>query len=225
MLVVDTASRTEALALAAGDWVVGVLGCRTRKGHSAILLPAIDQELRRQGWRVTDIDAFGVVLGPGSFTGIRVGIATVLGLSRAAGKPVVGYDSLRVRAMALGDAAAPVVPILDARKGEVYAAAYDPTGDFHERIAPGAMAPDELAESLAREIPRGPLLALGGGARLYADRFRERLGDRFHIAHGVGDVPGVAAMAVDLAARVASGDIPADEELAPLYLRSSQAER
>lgn len=221
VLVVDTASRTEALALAHGDWVVSQLSCRTRKGHSAVLLPAIHRHLERQGWSVTDLDAFGVVAGPGSFTGIRVGIATILGLARAARRPVYGYGSLHVRSLALQDATSAVVPILDARKGEVYSAAYR---DGEERISPCAIAPEHLARSLARTFPDEPVLACGGGARLYRSLFEAHLAGRFVVAAGAGDGPGVGAMALDLVRKVRQGEQPAAGGVEPIYLRPSQAE-
>jgi len=219
--VVDTASRTEALALAHGDWVVSRLSCRTRKGHSAVLLPAIDRHLARQGWAARDLDAFGVVSGPGSFTGVRIGIATILGLARAARRPVFGYGSLRVRSLALQRAADPVVPILDARMGEVYGAAYH-AGE--ERIAPCAVEPLALARTLAETFPVGTLLACGGGARLYRRLFEDHLGGRFVIAAGAGDGPGVDAMALDLVNRIRAGEEPSSGGVEPVYLRPSQAE-
>ncbi len=221
VLALDTASRTEGLALAHGDWAVAVSTARTRRGHSALLLPAIERMLDQQGWSVTDLDGIGVVVGPGSFTGIRVGLATVLGLARAAGIPAFAYGSLRVRAMALQGAGDPVVPILDARKGEVYGAVY--VGD-HPRLAPCAATPADFAAAVAAAVPDGPLRACGGGARLYRARFEDRLGARFTLAGGAGDGPGVAAMAVDVAARVARGESPREGELSPVYLRPSQAE-
>ena len=221
VLVVDTASRTEALGLARGDWVVSVMACRTRRGHSGLLLPQIDQLLDQQGWRPSDLDGLGVVVGPGSFTGIRVGIATVAGLARAMDRPAFGYGSLHVRAMALRGLPGVQVPILDARKGEVYAATF--RGD--EVIQPPAvMPPEQLASFLAETAPGEPIWSAGGGARLYADLLRGSLGARFRIAGGRGDVPGVAEMAVDLAGRIAGEQRPAADSLAPAYLRASQAE-
>ncbi len=221
MLAVDTASRTEALALAHGDWAVSQLACRTRRGHAGLLLPQIDRQLAQQGWSTGELDGFGVVVGPGSFTGVRVGIATVAGLARATGKPAFAYGSLQARALALRGLADPVVPILDARKGEVYGAAY--LGD-RVLLAPRAAPPEEFATALAEAIPEGPMTAIGGGARLYADLFAHRLGGRLVTVGGRADFPGVAEMAVDVARRVAAGEVPQDAELAPVYLRPSSAE-
>jgi len=218
--VIDTSSRTEGVALAHGDWAVSVTACRTRRGHSLLLLPTIERMLEQQGWTVDQIEGLGVVVGPGSFTGVRVGIATIDGLARATGAPAFAYSSLRVRAMAMGGGGA-VAPILDARKGEVYGALYE---GQRALLEPCAAAPDEFAERLAAAAPEGPLLACGGGARLYRERLAQRLGARLSIAGGAADTPGVAAMAVDVAARVAAGEQPRDGELAPVYLRASQAE-
>jgi len=221
VLALDTASRTEAIALACGDWVVSTLTQRTRRGHSAILLPAIDSHLRQQGWCVGDLDGIGVVVGPGSFTGVRVGIATVLGLARAAGIPAFGYGSLEVRAMALRHAGCPVAPILDARKGEVYAAVYE--GD-HELVPARASTPESFADELARALPEGPVLVCGGGARLYLDRLSDRLGGRLRLASGTGDAPGIAEMAIDVVRRLEAGESPPLDALQPQYRRPSQAE-
>ncbi len=210
------------MALARGRWTVHTLAARTRRGHSAILLPTIERALGSQGWRVTDLDGLGVVVGPGSFTGIRVGIATMAGLARAVGKPMFAYNSLEVRAMALEHAGATVVPLLDARKGEVYGAAYrggEPV------IEPCAATPEEFADQLATRIPEGPMLACGGGARLYQPLFEERLPGRFTLAAGTGDQPGVAAMAIDVVERLLTGVQPPEGVLEPIYLRRSQAEK
>ena len=222
VLAVDTASRTEALALACGDWVVSTLAVRTRRGHSAILLPAIDLHLRQQGWRVGDLDGIGVVVGPGSFTGVRVGIATVLGLAHAAGIPAFGYRSLAVRAMALRHSDDPVVPILDARKGEVYCAAYQ---RGQEILAACTLSPEALVAELSRAFPEGPVLVCGGGARLYEELLVARLGDRLHLAGGAGDAPGIAEMAIDVVRRLEAGEHPSLDALQPVYQRPSQAER
>jgi len=222
VLAIDTASRTEALALACGDWIVSTLTQRTRRGHSAILLPAIELHLRQQGWRVDDLDGIGVVVGPGSFTGVRVGIATVLGLCRAAGIPAFGYGSLEVRAMSLRHAGPPVAPILDARKGEVYGAAYH---GGREILTSCTTTPASFAAELGRAIPEGPILVCGGGARLYRDLLAEHVGDRLHLASGAGDAPGIAEMAVDIVRRLEAGERPSPDALQPEYQRPSQAEQ
>ena len=222
VLVVDTASRTEALALAHGDWVVSTLTMRTRRGHSAILLPAIDRHLQRQRWRVGDLDGIGVVVGPGSFTGVRVGIATVLGLARAASIPAFGYGSLEVRAMALRHAQYPVAPVLDARKGEVYGAVYH---HGQEILGARTASPTAFADELSRAVPEGPVLVCGGGARLYRELLVESLGDRVQLVDGAGDAPGIAEMAVDVVRRLEAGERPSLDALQPVYQRPSQAER
>lgn len=219
--VIDTTSRTQGLALAHGDWAVSVTACRTRRGHSLLLLPTLERMLEQQGWSVRELDGLGVVIGPGSFTGIRVGISTAQGLARAAGIPVFGYNSLQVRALALAGSAAPVMPVLDARMGEVYGAVY--AGE-RPLVAPCTAGPAEFAATVAAAVPEGPVRACGAGARLYRDGFESALGERFVLASGPGDHPGVAAMAVDVAARVARGDVPRADELTPLYQRASQAE-
>ena len=89
------------------------------------LLCSVDAVLGDAGFALADLDGIGVALGPGSFTGLRIGVATVKGLALAAGKPVAGFSSLAMLAMNLPWAAYPVCPMFDAKKKEVYTALYD----------------------------------------------------------------------------------------------------
>jgi tRNA threonylcarbamoyladenosine biosynthesis protein TsaB len=219
--VIDTASRTQGLALAHGDWAVAVTVCRTRRGRTLSLLSTLEQMLEQQGWSVRELDGLGVVIGPGSFTGLRVGIATAQGLARAAGLPVFGYNSLQVRALALAGSADPVMPVLDARMGEIYGAVY--AGE-RPLVPPCTAEPGAFAATVAAAVPEGPVRACGAGARLYREGLEAVLGERLVLASGPGDHPGIAALAVEVAARVARGDVPREDELTPLYQRASQAE-
>lgn len=169
------------------------------------------------GWSAVDRVAVG--LGPGSFVGIRIGIATARGLAASTGLPVVGVCTLDALGRGMDGAAGPDrcrLAVLDARRGEVFAALYSPAGE--RRWEPFVVPPEELPARLA-ELPAPPLAAGSG-----AVRFRHELAGR-----GV-EIPGDADPVHRVAARhlcalaAASGGGDGDR-LAPIYLRPPDAQR
>src|SRR6059058_6004849 len=131
-----------------------------RVTHSERLMGAVDRLLGDAGWTVRDLTGLAVAVGPGSFTGLRVGLSTVKGLAVALGVPVAAVPTLDALAASLPFAALPVCPVLYARKGEVYASLYRWDGGAMRREwAYEALAPEALAERLAE-----PVILLGNGA-------------------------------------------------------------
>ena len=122
-------------------------GERNAASHSARLLRSIDQLLKLASWDITDIGGFAAPAGPGSFTGIRVGLSTIKALSFASGKPVAAVSSLAALAVKLRDTGGRLLcPLIDAKKSEVYAALYDSSGGKLEDVIPqGAYGPDALS--------------------------------------------------------------------------------
>ncbi len=148
-----------------------------RPGHATRLLGLVDEVLASAGVRLDEVTRIAAGVGPGSFTGLRIGIATARGLAQATGAELVGVSTLRALAVGAAGQDRPVAAILDARRGEVFAAAW--IGDT-EVMSPAAVAPETLAEALdalARPAPRSggasapPPLAIGDGAL----RFRDEL--------------------------------------------------
>jgi tRNA threonylcarbamoyladenosine biosynthesis protein TsaB len=136
-----------------------------RPGHATRLLGLVDEVLEAAGIRLDDVERIAVGVGPGSFTGLRIGIATARGLAQGTGAELVGVSTLRALAEGAVEPGRPVVAVLDARRGEAFAAAWD--GDT-ELMPPAALAPQALAEAL-RALDTPPL-ALGDGAiRFRAD--------------------------------------------------------
>jgi tRNA threonylcarbamoyladenosine biosynthesis protein TsaB len=168
-----------------------------------------------------DIDVLAAVAGPGSFTGVRIGVCAVKGLAHAAGKPCCAVDSLEALAMNLFGSGAAACPILDARRGHVYCAAFDMTGGVPERMLPDqAMALDAFLELLPKDRR---LIFLGDGAPLHAARISEALGNRAMIAPAnLRDLRPDSACA--LAAARPETWVEA-RLLTPIYLRPPQAER
>src|SRR5258705_1806892 len=125
LLAVDTTSERESVALA--DDLVVLAEARVRAhGHSRPLLPAIEFVLRASGIDAMEIEGYAVPMGPGSFTGVRVGLSTVQGLALASGKPCLGVSTLDVLAATIAGEAPTLVAMVDAaRAGQVFAAVYD----------------------------------------------------------------------------------------------------
>ncbi|HXS33042.1 MAG TPA: tRNA (adenosine(37)-N6)-threonylcarbamoyltransferase complex dimerization subunit type 1 TsaB [Solirubrobacterales bacterium] len=186
--------------------------------HSTGLLVEVEQAAAAAGgWN--EVKRLAVGLGPGSFVGIRIGIATARGLATSTGLPVTGVCTLDALGRALGEYAGPErnrLAVLDARRGEVFAALYSPTG---ERLwAPLVAAPAELAERAAK-LPTPPL-AGGSGAV----RFRNELATVGADVPEDGDaVHRVAARHICALAEAAPER--GDEGLEPIYLRAPDAER
>jgi tRNA threonylcarbamoyladenosine biosynthesis protein TsaB len=141
-----------------------------RPGHATQLLGLVEAVLESGGRRLEDVELVAVGTGPGSFTGLRIGIATARALAQAREVALVGVGTLRVLAAGAGDEAERVLAVLDARRGEAFAAAYE--GD-RELLAPTALTPDALAAAARRLGTAGGAhpLAVGDGAL----RFREHL--------------------------------------------------
>lgn len=219
LLVIDTSTTANSIAVTEDGRLLAELLVNPEATHSASLMSGLDMVLRSAGMTAGGLDAIGVTLGPGSFTGLRVGIAAAKGLSLATGIPVVGFSSLAMLAMNLPHASLPVCPLLDARKSEVYGALYRCGAAPEAMIRDMVARPSDLLEMIA-----GDALFLGSGALRYRDLIVEKLGDRAHFAPSVCHQPRASAGALLAADLLAQGKVTAVQDLAPVYLRLSEAE-
>jgi tRNA threonylcarbamoyladenosine biosynthesis protein TsaB len=221
---VETSTLTGAAALLEDDTVVGECRLNVAVTHSERLLPAVDQLLRGAGRTLADVDALAVALGPGSFTGLRIGVSTMKSLAFATGKPLVGVPTLDALAWTLPFAHHPVCPILDAKKGEVYAALYRTDSGRLERLwEDRAIAPEQLAAALAGEV-RGPVVFLGDGVAPFAPLLRRLLGEDARLVPPANRLPSAATVAELGLAALARGESADPAGLVPRYLRRSEAE-
>jgi tRNA threonylcarbamoyladenosine biosynthesis protein TsaB len=183
----------------------------------------VERALSLAGVRIGDIDLFAVGIGPGSFTGVRIGVATAKGLALAEKKPIVGVSSLRVLAAGIAGGAGLLVPLLDAHKGELYAAAFerDEAGALVERVAPFHAPPAQVAERLLADT-EGRLWVAGNGLARYPELLGS-LGTRATRTPSYGDAPRGACLAHE-AERVFATSGPSNlATLEPMYLRPSDA--
>lgn len=210
----DTATPTPALALCGDEGPIAELWLGRTPGGGRRVLEAAHHLLGSAGIPVTDVGEIVVGVGPGGFTGIRIGMATAMGLGQALRIPVHGASSLE--ALAVGgvlarDDGERVAAVIDARRREVFAAVYaeGPDGALTEVVPPAAWAPDDFAAAAAAE---GPVVLVGDGAGLVpvAPGLRVAPGD---VAHRIS--------ALSLVQRVrATGPLPVE----PAYLRLPDAE-
>jgi tRNA threonylcarbamoyladenosine biosynthesis protein TsaB len=224
ILAVETSTRTGALALLDAGTVVAESRVNITVTHGERLLAAIDGVLRAARWQLADVGGFAVAIGPGSFTGLRIGLSTVKGLAFATGRPVVGVPTLDGLAWSLPFCAYPVCPILDARKNEVYAAVYRTLeGRLEVLESARAVAPATLAEELRARLD-GPLVFLGDGIEPFAPMLMAALGGRVRLAPAALRLPSAVAVGELGGWALARGERGDPADLMPLYLRPSEAE-
>jgi len=213
VLAVETSTLAGGAALLDGERVVGQYLLDVRVTHSERLLVAVDRLLEDAGWRPAHLEGLAASVGPGSFTGLRIGLGTVKGLALALAIPVAAVPTLDAMAAALPWATLPVCPVLDARKGEVYAALYRWDGAGMRREGDYlALAPDALAARLTE-----PTVVLGEGAGLVRSPHARP-------APPPCRSPSPAWVGWLGLGRLRAGRTVAPADLLPIYLRPSQAE-
>lgn len=220
LLAIDTSTPAGSVAVTCGEQVLGELSLKGEGTHTDYLLPSIKCLLKALSLAIADLDALAVVLGPGSFTGLRVGMATAKGLALAAGIPVIGVSSLQTLACQVPFPRYPVCALLDARKKEVYAGLFQ--WDAGKPVALGAevvVPPERLLEQLD-----GDTLFVGNGASAYRTMIVRHLGARAHFAPLVLESPRAACAATLALESFRSGETVPLANLVPYYIRASEAE-
>jgi tRNA threonylcarbamoyladenosine biosynthesis protein TsaB len=219
LLAVESATLSGGAAILDGDRLLGEITLNIAITHSERLLAAVDRLLADCGLAPADLEGLAVSVGPGSFTGLRVGLATVKGLAMALDLPIAPVPTLDALAARLPFADAPVCPILDARKNEVYLSLYRWRGDRMCRERDYLALPPELA---AAELT-APVILLGDGIEACRP-WLDKQGDGIRIAPAAQRLPAAATVAELGHAVLAAGEGVGAESLAPLYLRPSEAE-
>jgi tRNA threonylcarbamoyladenosine biosynthesis protein TsaB len=225
ILAFDTCTLIGSAAVVADGETLAEVSALVRATHGETLLPHLERVLSSANLTLSDIDVFAVGIGPGSFTGVRIGLATAKGLALAEGKPLVGVTSLRSLARGILGGAGLRVPVLDAHKGEVYTAAFalDEEGELVECLAPFHAPPQRAAETLLSAARGQPLWLAGAGIERYGEAFWQPLQAFALRAPALCDVPRAACLAHE-AWRQMQREGPSDlASLEPLYLRASDA--
>ena len=188
--------------------------------HSETIMPALDSAMRAAGLTCADVDCFATVAGPGSFTGVRIGVCAVKGLAHAVGKPCVRIDALEALAMNFAGFDGVACPILDARRSQVYCAAFEMKNGLPARILDdAAMDIGEFLNALPKDRR---LVFLGDGLRVHADLIREKLPEAV-IAEA--NLANLRAESACILAENKQNEWMEARLLTPIYLRAPQAER
>ncbi len=225
ILAVDTSTSINTVALCRGETgstdaaVLAEMVVECRRLHAERLLGVVDWVFAESGYSLSDVDALAVSVGPGSFTGLRIGVAAWKGLAFARGLPLVGVPTLDAMTHLLPLWDGIVCPLLDARMKEVYGSAYRYVHGAREKLFPDRVGRvEDLLEGLA-----GPVWFLGDGATLYRERILVRVPEAL-FAPAFCSVPRAAAVAAEALYLLGTG-ISADAgRVAPVYIRPSQAE-
>lgn len=222
VLGIDTATKQVGCALGAYEGVLASFHVARGRQHAETLVPAIQFVCQQAGVEIREVKAVAVDIGPGLFTGLRVGIATAKSIAQALRVPMIGLSSLDLLAFPVRQTNRLIVAAIDARRGEVFYAFYRHVPAGVQRVSDYQLGtPADLANELL--ATREEILLIGDGALRYAD---ELDGDTGHIEMGTaGNAFPSAADLVELAhPRVLREEFVQPWELEPLYLRKSDAE-
>lgn len=220
ILGIDTATMAGSIAVITEQQLIAEITVNTKTTHTERLLPLIDQTLRAASLTIQQIDGIAVASGPGSFTGLRIGVTTAKSLAYSIQKPLVGVPALDALASQFLYTGVLICPLLDARKQEVYTALYRNIGDWVQRISEySVIAPKNLLKALHE-----PTLFLGDGVLAYRSQICEVLGDRALFANPALMLPRASLIAKLGLDRFLSGASDDSFALTPFYLRKSDAE-
>ncbi len=197
----------------------------TRNGpgnYSALLLQMVDRLLQDASLTIHDINCIAVAQGPGSFTGLRVGISTAQGLGFSLGKPLIGVSTLEIVAAQNMPFPGKICPLLDARRAQVYTSLFDgtacPATAIHEECV---ICPKQWATSLQQ----GPILFCGNGAQVYQETIKQNCGAEHYFAPDTNTNSSAAMLARLALERFAAGEGKQPAQVLPGYVRRPDAER
>lgn len=221
VLGIDTATMMGSIGLIDDEGVIAEYSLNIRATHSERLMPAIGRLLKDSGIMPRDIDGFAVSIGPGSFTGLRIGLATVKGFAMGCNKPVAAVSTLEALAFNLAYAEYLICPILDARKNEVYAALFKSDGKGGMKRLVQDMAID--MQTFLREYDED-IIFLGDAVDIYREKILDMFKDRAHFAPKNKNMPSGVSVAELGLKRLRDGKAADPSGLAPFYIRRSEAE-
>ncbi len=218
ILAMDTSSVNATVAVCDDNRILGEYTISGDRAHSQIIMPMLEDMLKRTSLDIKDIDVFVVALGPGSFTGLRIGIAAMKTLASTLGKKIIGVSSLDSVAVNFAHTSKYICPIFDARRNDVYNAVYlngeklvdDRICDFD----------DVLIEMAEKEV-----IFAGDAVGKYAQRIMSFNNPNWHIAPIHLSMQKASSLCHIALQRALNDDFDTLDTLLPIYIRPSQAER
>lgn len=227
ILGMDTSSRAASVAIWRDGVLLGEVLINDKRTHSQKLMPMLENLLELSDIKINDIDLVAVCLGPGSFTGIRIAVATVKAFAHVKNLPIIGVNSLESLAYSMYEADSLIVPILDAQASNVYTATY--------KFVDGSLVVirdlyveeiSSLVDYVKKLSDKGEkVIIVGEGVYKYMDRLIPLLSDRIKIASPNANVSRAASLCHCASGKFSQKrDISNCYDIAPIYLRKSQAE-
>ncbi len=220
ILAVDTATKSCSVAIVKNGTILAEVTLVSAQTHSKHLMELIKRVSLLSGIAIAALDGFAVTKGPGSFTGLRIGLSTVKGLATAAGKPIVGISSLECLAIQSYAPSFNICPMLDARKGEVYWVHYRYENGQLQQLCSEQVTPPGVVLTDIHD----PCIFVGNGARLYQEDIGRKLGSLAHFAPDGQNI--IRAATVAFLSRNLFEQEKSDDTggLTPCYIRKSDAE-
>ena len=221
ILGIDTSTSCGSVGLIDDDSVISEYLLNTPVTHSERLLSSIEYVLKQAGCPIEEVDGWAISLGPGSFTGLRIGVSTVKGLAFATQKPVAGVPTLDALASNISPTPHFICPILDARKGEVYTAFYRyEERDVLKRISDyQAISPGNLVKKIV-----GKTIILGSGVKTYGNDLRNALPSLAAFVPDPLNLPYGSVIARLGLKRLRRNEVLDCSSFTPIYVRASEAE-
>jgi tRNA threonylcarbamoyladenosine biosynthesis protein TsaB len=221
ILAVDTSTTTASVALISNSDVVAEIFMNLGVNHSCILLPAVEEICNMSRLELKDMDLFVCTIGPGSFTGVRIGLSTVKGFALSTGKPVVAVSTLEALALNLSGSPYMVCPMLDARKQHVYTALYR----MDDQQGLEVITDERDTEiNLFLQSVKDEVICVGEGAVKYAGIIREVLQHKVSFAAGIHNHVRASTAGLLGEKKFLKGEQADFVHLVPKYLRLSEAE-
>ena len=224
ILAVDTSTNVASVAILEDDIIIGEYNCNKGKTHSQKLMPMIQCLLEKVNLSAADMDVFAASIGPGSFTGLRIGVTTIKAMAFASGKPVISVYTLDALAYNVQVSKALICPIIDARNSQVFTAVYSFVDRKLKRLTDYlGIHINELVEVI--RPMEGEVILLGDASGLHRDYFTEELGERISIAPPNSAQASASSVALLARNSFLEGKTENCYDMVPFYLRKSQAER
>ncbi len=221
---IDTCCMAATAALVSDSTLVAQTIVNQNKTHSQIMMPQIEEMFKITDIDPACVDAFAAAVGPGSFTGVRIGVATAKAMAQAANKPCVAVSTLEALAYSSKFFDGIAAPILDARREQVYNALFDCGKNGISRLCEDrALALEDLLDEI-KELDKD-VIFMGDGVLVFEDEIRRTLGNRAFFAPKTTAMNLGGAVAELGAQKFARGEVVSCGDLVPCYVRLSQAER
>lgn len=219
ILAADTAEKSCSVAVMNGRNLLAEIMIINQETHSRHLMSMMDTCLKMSRLDISDMDAFAVAKGPGSFTGLRIGISIVKGLAAASEKPVVTVSNLDALAQQAVLSDLPICVMMDARKSEVYVCRYRLSdGQLYPEGEPLALSPENAISGIDT-----PYLFMGSGALLYREKIRQALGELAVFAPDDAHILRASTIARSGYERLLKGESDDLASFVPLYIRKADA--